>query len=156
LPAKIQLSARGEYQGHYYMLDGSTDAAASRNIVSWPTCIAYNQAKKDGHADQTRAYDRLRCDSRFYQPNIFINKGDFFKLRDISARFPLPVRRGGITSASLTLSAHNWYRWVNSDFPIFEPEVGAGAEPALQRVRATGEGQIPPPREFIATMRVVF
>ncbi len=157
LPGKIQLSARGEFQGHYYMLDGSSDAAASRSIQSWPTCLAYNKLKKDGHPEQTRAYDRLRCDSRFYQPNIFINKGDFFKLRDISARIPVPLpRSANITSASLTISAHNWYRWVNSDFPIFEPEVGAGAEPALQRVRATGEGQIPPPREMIATFRVVF
>src|SRR5436305_15306729 len=132
------------------MLDGSCDAAESRSIQSWPTCLNYNALKKAGHSDQTTAYDRLRCDSRFYQPNIFINKGDFFKLRDISARIPVPMHHStGATSASLTLSAHNWYRWVNSDFPIFDPEVGAGAEPALQRVRATGEGQIPPPREFI-------
>jgi TonB-dependent SusC/RagA subfamily outer membrane receptor len=156
LPGRIQLSARGEFQGRYYMLDGSSDAAASRSIASWPTCLAYNKMKKDGQADKTTAYDRLRCDSRFYQANIFINKGDFFKLRDVSARIPLPVRGAGVNGASLTLSAHNWYRWVNSDFPIFEPEVGAGAEPALQRVRATGEGQIPPPREFIATLRFIF
>ena len=75
-----------------------------------------------------------------------------------SARaFPCLSRARPISRArQLTISAHNWYRWVNSDFPIFEPEVGAGAEPALQRVRATGEGQIPPPREMIATFRVVF
>ena len=102
LPHKIVISARGEYQGHYYMLDGSTDAAASRSIQSWPTCLAYNKMKKDGHADQTNAYDRLRCDSRFYQASIFINKGDFFKLRDVSARIPVPIHVGGVSSASIS------------------------------------------------------
>ena len=87
-----------------------------------------------------------------------MERADFFKLRDITARIPVPFRMGGVTSATVSLSLHNWYRWVNSDFPIYDPEVsnGTGGEPAAQKVRATGGGTIPPPRTFTASVRLVF
>jgi hypothetical protein len=156
LPYGVNLTARGEYQGGNYVSDGSSEDAASRAITSWPRCLAGNALRKAGRGNETTAKDRLLCDSRFYTQGSFIQKADFFKLRDISARAPLPVRVPGTTSAFVTLSAHNWYRWLNSEWDIFEPEMMGAAEPGTQRVRALGIGVTPPPVTFTGSVRLVF
>jgi outer membrane receptor protein involved in Fe transport len=157
LPYGITLSARGEFQGGNFEDDASTDNGASRNITTWPTCLSYFAMVGAGNQAQTTAYSRLRCQAKFYQPNIFIEKADFFKVRDITLRIPIPMHnRGGIKSALFSVSLHNWIKWVNKDFPIFDPEVDGEGQPAIQRVRATGDGQIPPPRTATAALRIVF
>lgn len=156
LPYGVNLSARGEYQGGNYLSDGSSEDAASRAITSWPRCLAGNALRKAGRGNETTAKDRLLCDSRFYTQGSFIQKADFFKLRDITARAPLPVHVPGTTSAFVTLSAHNWYRWLNSEWDIFEPEMMGAAEPGTQRVRALGIGVTPPPVTFTGSVRLVF
>jgi TonB-dependent starch-binding outer membrane protein SusC len=156
LPGQITLSARGEYQGGHYMWDGSTEDAASRAITSWPTCIAANELRSAGRGNELTAKDRLRCDSRLYRAGTHIQRADFFKVRDITARFGVPFRIPGASSAFVTLSASNWIRWVNEDFPIFEPEVMGASEPGIQRVRALGMGVTPPPATFMGSLRLVF
>jgi TonB-dependent starch-binding outer membrane protein SusC len=156
LPGQITLSARGEYQGGHYISDGSSEDAASRAITSWPRCVASNQLRKEGRAAETTARERLLCDSRHYRQGSFIQKADFFKLREVSARAALPFRVPGASSAFITLSAHNWYRWVNDEWDIFEPEMMGSAEPGVQRVRALGIGVTPPPATFMGSVRLVF
>lgn len=156
LPGHIRLSAVAEYQHGAYETDGATDDAASKNIRSWPTCVAYDAMVTAGTQDQATARQRLDCNSAFYQPGLFIQSADFAKLRSVSAQIPVPVRRFGLSSAALTLSLHNWFRWVNSDFPLFDPETMGASSPATQTVRATGVGVLPPPRTFTASLRVVF
>jgi TonB-dependent starch-binding outer membrane protein SusC len=156
LPGDITLSARGEYQAGGYESDGSSDDAASRNVTSWPTCVAYQALVKAGTQAQANAYDRLHCNSVFYQPFTFIQKVDFAKLREVTARAKLPVHTRNISSAYLSLSANNWYRWLNSDWRIFDPETMGSASPGTQIVRATGVGAIPPPETFTLSLRLVF
>jgi TonB-dependent SusC/RagA subfamily outer membrane receptor len=156
LPWNITLSARGEYQGGHYVSDGSSEDAASRAITTWPRCLAGNALREAGRGDETTAKNRLLCDSRFYEQGAFIQKADFFKVRDITARVGLPFRVPKVSSAFLTLSAQNWIRWVNDDFDIFEPEMMGSAEPGVQRVRALGIGVTPPPSTFMASLRLVF
>jgi len=156
LPRGFNLSARGEYQGGHYVSDGSSEDAASRAITSWPRCLAGNALRKEGRGNETTAKDRLLCDSKFYRQGSFIQKADFFKLRDVTARAPLPFHVPGTTSSFVTLSAHNWYRWLNDEWDIFEPEMMGAAEPGVQRVRALGIGVTPPPATFTGSVRLVF
>ena len=155
-PRQITLSARGEYQGGHFISDGSSEDAASRAITTWPRCLAGNALRTAGRGAETTARDRLLCDSRFYRSGSFIQKGDFFKLRDVTLRAPVPFTVPGASSAFVTLSAHNWYRWVNSEWDVFEPEMMGAAEPGVQRVRALGIGVTPPPATFMASLRVTF
>jgi TonB-dependent SusC/RagA subfamily outer membrane receptor len=156
LPYHITLSARGEYQGGHYVSDGSSEDAASRAITTWPRCLAGNKLRAEGRGNETTAKNRLLCDSRFYKQGSFIQKADFFKVRDITARAPVPVKVPGVTSAFVTLSAQYWVRWVNDDFEIFEPEMMGSAEPGVQRVRALGIGVTPPPATFMLSLRLTF
>jgi hypothetical protein len=156
LPGQITLSARGEYQGGHYISDGASEDAASRAITTWPRCLAGNALRREGRGNETTARNRLLCDSRFYRQGSFIQKADFFKVRDITARAPLPFRVANVSSAYLTVSAHNWIRWVNDEFEIFEPEMMGAAEPGTQRVRALGIGVTPPPATFMASLRITF
>jgi TonB-dependent SusC/RagA subfamily outer membrane receptor len=156
LPGQITLSARGEYQGGNYESDGASDDAASRAVTSWPTCVNYQSMVKAGNASQATAFDRLHCNSVFYQPFTFIQKADFFKLRDVTARARLPFAIPSVTSAYVSLSAHNWYRWLNDEWRMFDPETMGSASPGFQVVRATGVGMIPPPQTFTASLRLQF
>ncbi|MHC4505075.1 MAG: hypothetical protein ACYTFI_17355, partial [Planctomycetota bacterium] len=156
LPYDITLSAVGEYEGGGYMEDNATMDGARRNITAWPTCLHANDLIDQGLGDQLTAKERLRCMSSNFDREAFIQKSDFFKLRSVSARFPLPVSIPGASSAFVTLSAHNWLRWVNNDFPIFEPEMMPSSNPGQRRVRATGVGVTPPPATYMVSLRVVF
>lgn len=156
LPFGINLSGRGEFQGGHYVSDGSSEDAASRAITSWPRCLAGNALRKAGRGSETTARDRLLCDSKFYTQGSFIQKADFFKLRDVTARARLPFHVPGTTSTFVTFSAHNWYRWLNDEWDIFEPEMMGSAEPGVQRVRALGIGVTPPPATFTGSVRLVF
>lgn len=156
LPWQISLSARGEYQGGHFISDGSSQDAASRAITTWPRCLAGNALRRQGRGDETTARDRLYCESRFYRQGSFIHPADFLKVRDVTARAALPFRIPGATSAFVTLSAQNWFRWVNDEFEMFEPEMMGAAEPGVQRVRALGIGVTPPPATLMASLRLVF
>jgi TonB-dependent starch-binding outer membrane protein SusC len=154
-PAQITLTARGEYQGGHYIFDGGTEQAASRATISWPSCLRARELRDAGRENELTALERVRCDTGHFQAGSHIYPADFFKVRDITARLPVPFRIPSASSAFITLSAHNWFRWVNKDFPIFEPEMMAN-EGARQRVRTLGDGQTPPPATFTASLRVMF
>jgi outer membrane receptor protein involved in Fe transport len=154
LPKGIEVYARGEYQGGHFISDGATSNAQSRNIVSWPTCIAAREMVAAGRVDELTALERQRCITENYITRTHIYPADFFKLRELSVRFPLTFLVPGSTSASLSLTAHNWIRWRNHEFPIFDPEMMANTG-ALARVRSFNE-QIPPAATFTASLRLTF
>jgi hypothetical protein len=54
----------------------------------------------------------------------------------------------------LTLSAQNFYRWRNKDFPIFDPEMVPNAGFGSQNPSITEH--IPPAASFVASLRVSF
>jgi len=153
MPRGIELSSRGEYQGGHYIYDGPTNEGVNRNI-RWPTCADYYAFTDAGNGAQAPAEMRYRCDSRFYRRGTMIYKADFFKLRDVTARVPLGRLIPGSASSTLTLSAQNFYRWRNEDFPIFDPEMVTNTGFGSQVPQITEH--IPPAASFVASIRVVF
>jgi TonB-dependent SusC/RagA subfamily outer membrane receptor len=150
LPYGVTLSARGEYLGGHYIEDANTWGQISRGESAWPSCIGIQETAAAGRLDELTAYERYRCLQEYASPyDAPILRGDFFKLRDVSLRVPLSFWTG-VSNPSLTLSARNLYRWVNSDWWVLEPEVGCNGMDCL--VLGPQE-HIPPPATFTAFLR---
>ncbi len=153
MPKGVQLSARGEYQGGHYINDGPTNEGVNRNI-RWPTCFDYYALTDAGKGADAPASMRYECDSRFYRRGTMTHKADFFKLRDVTVMVPLGQLVPGSANTTFTVSAQNWYRWRNSDFPIFDPEMVTNGGFGNQTPGITEH--IPPAASLVASMRVVF
>ena len=154
-PAGITVHARGEYQGGHYMYDGAAYNAVVRS-VRWPGCFeAYTIQETQGN-DALTAKQRAQCiDIANVLPDFFVYPADFFKIREVTATIPIPQRLvPGATRATLSLSGHNLFRWVNEDFPVFEPEQAANAG-FNTTVRSLLE-HVPPPATFTAALRLTF
>lgn len=155
LPYGISVSARGEYQGGGYIFDSGTENAQSRGIKVWPTCLHANAEIEAGRGDQLTAYERQFCIVSNFKSRSTIYPTDFFKLRDLSVRAALPQSwTPGASRVSVTFSARNWYRWVNDDFKMFDPEMMAN-DGALATVRSMGE-HYPAPAVFTWALRATF
>jgi TonB-dependent SusC/RagA subfamily outer membrane receptor len=153
LPKGIELSARGEYQGGHYIYDGPSNEGVNRDI-RWPTCADYYELTDAGLGDQATAERRYWCDQRFYRRGTMIYPADFFKLRDVTARIGLGDLIPGSANSTLTVSAQNWYRWRNDEFPIFDPEMVTNTGFDNQNPQITEH--IPPTASMVASLRVVF
>jgi hypothetical protein len=165
LPAGITLNARAEYMTGGWMQDGAAFAAVSRS-VRWPGCYDFYTLQETGKYDQTTALDRARCTVSSSLQDFFLYPTDYAKLREVSLSIPVPRRLllGGASSARLTLSGNNIWKWVNKDFPVFDPETQANGgferDPSDTRlqgglVRSILE-HVPPPATYTASLRVSF
>jgi len=161
-PYGIQLSARGEYQGGAYYYDSASFNALSRS-VRWPTCTesrgdpdvsAYALIAQD-RQDELTAWERAFCIPANVESRMFYFKKDFFKLRDVTLRVPVDWALPQVRSATLTLTAQNWIRWVNDDFRVFDPEMGERDNIDEQGVVNIQE-HIAPPAVFTASLRINF
>jgi TonB-dependent SusC/RagA subfamily outer membrane receptor len=151
----IELSARGEYQGGNYIDEDASYQALSR-AVQWPRCFGapgYTSGSTD--ESQWTAWERAICDSKRVRPDMFIFPADFFKLRDITLRAPIPQRAlRGARSGTISLSVQNWYRWQRKEFQLFDPEM-AGNDGFNATVRYISE-HIPAPATVLAQLRLTF
>lgn len=153
MPRGITLSARAEYMGGHWIYDGPTNEAVNRGI-RWPTCLDYYTLTDAGNGDQATATRRYYCDGRFYQRGTMAWKADFAKIRDVTLQVPLGTLIPRTSNSTLTLSAQNFYRWRNGDFPIFDPEMVSNAGFGEQNPSITEH--IPPAASFVASIRVSF
>jgi TonB-linked SusC/RagA family outer membrane protein len=156
LPMGIQLSARGEYRGGYYIQDGASYNALSRSVV-WPTCReegAYDLIAA-GNEAQLTARQRLECIPGNTDSDYMYFKADFFKLRDVTLRLPMEWAIPRTSSATLSLTVQNWIRWLNDDMRIFDPEMGARDTVSESGVLSFQEAY-PPPGIFTASLRITF
>lgn len=154
LPYNITLVARGEYNGGHFISDGAANAATSRS-VRWPGCYEFYTLQETGRTSEIKAIDNARCTVSGTRGDYWVYPADFIKLREVSLNFPIPQRLlRGARSASFTLSAHNAWKWVNKDFPTFDPETGnnGGFD---SRVRSILE-HVPPPAAYNAILRITF
>src|SRR5687768_489594 len=154
LPKGFNLIVRGEYQGGHYMYDGAAYNAITRGI-RWPGCYNFYTLQETGRTAEIRPLDHARCTQAASRADYFIYPANFFKLREVSLNMPVPTRYfPGSSAASFTLSGHNIWRWLNDDFPVFDPETGnnGGFD---SRVRSILE-HVPPPASYTATFRIVF
>ncbi len=153
-PKGVTLSARGEYQGGAWINDGASFNALSRSVL-WPTCRRANGVLAQGGttADLT-ARERLECIAANTDSDFEWFKQDFFKLRDLTLTVPVQALIPRTTSATLTLTAQNWVRWINSDLRMFDPEM-TGRNNLDEQNRDISE-HVPPPVIFTASLRVSF
>ncbi|HEY9227144.1 MAG TPA: hypothetical protein VIP11_10885, partial [Gemmatimonadaceae bacterium] len=104
---------------------------------------------------EATALQTARCTVALAKDSYFIYPASFFKVRNISLSMPVPqrfIRRA--SSAQLTFAGSNIWKWVNKDFPVFDPETGnnGGFD---SRVRSILE-HVPPPAMYTAALRVTF
>jgi len=153
-PGGVTLTARGEFQGGHYMYDGAAWNAVRRS-VRWPGCFEAYKIQEEQGAGAMTALQRAQCVVQNAESDYFVYPADFFKLRELTLQAPIP--EGWVPSANratLTLSGRNLWKWVNSDFPVFEPEMGGNTGFNTQ-VRSILE-HVPPPSTFTVSLRVVF
>ena len=154
LPYGLSFRARGEYLGGHYMYDGAAYNAVVRS-VRWPGCYDFYTLQETGRANEATALQTARCTVSLTRQDYFIYPADFFKLREVSLSVPIPERLlRGASSARLTLAGQNVWKWLNKDFPVFDPETNnnGGFD---SRVRSILE-HVPPPATYTASIRVTF
>jgi TonB-linked SusC/RagA family outer membrane protein len=155
----ISLLARGEYKGGFYVNDGATQWAMIQGSLEQPICFDAYPLLAAGRDDELTARERVWCGRTDFDRNSFIYPGDFFKLREVSARIPLAALPGVppgsiLARATLGLSGENLYRWVNDEFFAYDPDQAGGFSPSST---TTSLWQFPaPPRYFTASVRWTF
>ena len=157
LPLGIAVSARGEYMGGHYIADGASSNMAQREALPHCQMLGAYALLESGNRDGLSALDRARCDiailsSDDVQYSLFVYPADFFRLRDVTVRVPVPIRLSGTGSASLALSLRNVRLWLNDDFLAFDPEM-VGQDGINQPTREITE-HIPAPYSVTASLRV--
>ena len=153
LPRGVEVAARGDYQGGHYIGDGPTNEGYDRG-VRWPTCADYYALLEAGKANEATAERRYYCKGGIYRRGTVRWKADFAKLREITLRVPLGDLLPRTNNATFIVSAQNWYRWRNADFPIFDPEMVSNSGFGDQNPSITEH--IPPPATFVASLRIHF
>jgi outer membrane receptor protein involved in Fe transport len=162
LPKGITLSARGEYQGGAWIQDGASFNALSRS-VRWPTCArAYPILYPGGLSDslhtanivQLTARERKECVPVNTNVDTFWFPQDFWKLRDVTLTIPVGWVIHRVTSATLSITAQNYLKWINPDLRLFDPEM-VGRDALNSQNRDIAE-HIPPPAVITVNLRVVF
>jgi TonB-linked SusC/RagA family outer membrane protein len=154
LPYGLSLHARGEYLGGHYMYDGAAYNAVNRS-VRWPGCYDFYTLQETGRIAEAKSIDAARCTVALTRADYFIYPADFFKLREVSLAVPIPQRfLRGASSGNLVVSGHNLWKWVNDDFPVFDPETGNNGG-YNARVRSILE-HVPPPAVYTAAIRLTF
>jgi hypothetical protein len=172
LPAGLRLSARGEYQGGHFVPVGVAQNAIGRSVV-WAGC--YEQYNIAGEAplsptspgrDQLTALERAKCDPDLSETAFWTEKADFFKIREVSLQAQLPEAWiPGASGATLTIAGRNIFRWTNSEWTHFDPEMGGNNDnnPISRDGSSSGDflvtsisEHIPAPATWTAALRVVF
>jgi hypothetical protein len=153
LPHRIQLIARGEYQGGHFMPDGASANGTTRS-VKWPFCFEAYPVIEAGNESSLSTWLQSTCIPGNADGDYTTYPADFFKLRELSLRFPVDFALPGSTTGTMTLSARNAFRWINADFPVFDPEM-MGNTGMNNPVRSLSE-HVPPPATFTASLRVAF
>lgn len=169
LPYGISVATRGEFQGGHYIYDGAAWNAIRRSVI-WPGCYdVYAISETQGQSALT-AEQRGMCLVDFAKDDFIIYPADFFKIREITASVPIPdswLQRvmPFAEDASFTVSGRNVWRWVNEDWPVFDPEMTNNNDnnPLSRDGVSTGGfletsllEHIPPPQTWTAVIRVHF
>jgi hypothetical protein len=151
----MSFNLRGEYLGGHYMYDGAGFNAVQRS-VRWPGCYHFYTLQESGQVAQATALEAARCSVGLTRSDYFIYPANFFKLRDVSfsANVPQRLLRGGVSSARVIFAGHNVWKWVNKDFPVFDPETNnnGGFD---SRVRSILE-HVPPPATYTMSVRLTY
>lgn len=153
LPYGMQLSARGEFLGGHYIYDANTNGKISRGESHWGGCIEINQLYSDGRLSEVTAADRNRCIQEYAVSQTPMNRGDFFKVRNVSLRIPLSFWTS-VDNPTLTLSGRNVWKWLNSDWWVLDPEIGCNT--GHDCLVYSPQEHLPPPATYSISLRLGF
>ncbi|HET9982397.1 MAG TPA: TonB-dependent receptor [Longimicrobiales bacterium] len=151
----VTLSALGELNKGGHVLNETAYLNSLRNL--WPACTAIQaQAATPSGLAQLTAAQRAKCLSKFTGEDQWIESGDFFKLRNISASYKLPegLLPRAIESATLTVSGTNLIKIT--DFTGLDPEVNDGGSTGTEQFRRVDYYNFPPRRAILAKLNVTF
>jgi len=151
---RLTLSVLGEYQGGHYRTNGTATQQTRRGI--WPGCMGIRERVIAGDIAGITAQDQYRCGAQ--PPYIaWTERGDFFKLRQLSVAYRLPqsLLWSGIDAATVRLEGGNLFTITN--YSGLDPEAIQGASlegsSGLYRVEYY---QLPTPRRFRVSVNVNF
>jgi outer membrane receptor protein involved in Fe transport len=161
LPLGVTVSARGEYQGGAYAYSLMDGESITRGI-RWPACFNSYPDLDAGNVSALTARERAMCIASNADRDFAVFPLDFFRMRDVTVMAPIPTRwvPGEIASATLSLSAQNFFTWKEAADSYLDPETTGGfwTEEYVgmnARVHQVG-GSIPIPATFVASLRFVF
>lgn len=154
LPHGIDVRARGDYQGGHYVRGGAARWALSTG-APYPICWDAFELMDQGRDDELTQKEQLACVRENMHNDHLIYPADFFKLREVSVTVPIDFVMPESTSASLTLSGTNLWRWLNDDFLDYDPESTSGTDGAHSFYNGVYEHPAPP-QNYSATVRVQF
>jgi TonB-dependent SusC/RagA subfamily outer membrane receptor len=150
----LTLSAQGELSRGGHILNSTAYLNAIREI--WPGCDAIQQKEKTQGIDALTAAERAKCLSQFTGEDQFIESGDFFKIRSITATFRIPDRwlPPGASSATLAITGQNLFKLT--DYTGMDPEVIEGGSSGQQTFRRVDYYNFPPRRSIATKLSVTF
>ena len=154
-PGNITLAANGEFKGGFYMNEAVWSISRSvRSHLCFPWYVDPQNAIT--MKDNTPALWRARCNPR--EGEGYVWKGDFFKLRSVSATIPVDaVFPERVSNATFTLALRNSYLW-RREMPFMDPELTADPRDD-QSQRGNGynfEESVPAPITLHASLRITF
>jgi hypothetical protein len=152
IPGGVRLSARAEYQGGNYIYDNASGSLFRQSVH--PLCYSAAANLAAGHPELLTAWDRLWCVQANLPAEGPIVRGDFARLRDASVTFPMRGQWMRARSATLTFAASNLTIWKNSDWKVFDPEMG-GRDGLDSPVRFI-ELAVPRPASFSVAVRATY
>lgn len=156
LPYRMELSAVAEYVGGSFIFDRASRNMASRGV--WAPC----QGPDGGYAllaagrrAELTAFERATCVPTATPRDLMNFPGDFFKLRNVSFKMPVPTRLvPGARTATISATLRNIRLWKSPELLIFDPEM-AGQSGAASAVRAIVEN-VPTPTSLLLSLRMGF
>jgi outer membrane receptor protein involved in Fe transport len=154
LPYGISVSTRGEFRGGNYA--AINPIAIDRSVRS-PACFPYYANEENVQLrNDTPATWVHRCTPTLTR--IYNGKGDYFKLRNITATLPVDfIFPDRFTNSTLTLTLGNFYTWkADSVWGTYGVE-SSNNDGANDRGNGLGGNErTPPPTTFRASLRVTF
>jgi len=156
----MSLDVLGEYQGGALL--GNFTGYQNENRGVWYPCYETQRKIRRANAgdatalSDVRALDRAKCaiDPRKFNSDFWIQPSDFFKIRSASLGYKLPAGLVPRTSsATLTLAGRNLFK--STDYDGLDPELRDASDQGSQLGRREYY-QIPPSKQFMLSMRVLF
>ncbi len=160
LPYGITLATRGEFRGGNYV-SAINPIAISRSVRS-PACLPYYANNDDVtlKADAPALWV-ARCTPSLGRYDAgYSQKGDYFKLRSVTATVPVNfIFPDQVSNASLTLQLNNAYTWAGESLwgtYGYENFSNSGVNSEAASLGISSNERIPPPTSLTISLRVTF
>lgn len=150
----LSLSALGEVSRGGHILNATAYLNTTRGY--WPGCTAIQDREAAQGIEALTAAERAKCIAGFRGYDQFVERGDFFKLRDVTASMRVPSRwlPGGLGSATLAISGGNLL--TITDFTGLDPEVVDSGSSGTENFRRVDYYNLPPRRTVTTKLSVTF